>query len=572
VPDLTRRGLLTGTAGVVGVAAIEAGLGACTSSSTKTTSTPIPKASLNAVNPVDRTSLKKGGTLTLPMTQWSSVWNVLTSSTGWDADTATVMTALLPSLFHFKADGSAKYNPDFLAGEPVESVVGGKQTVTYKLNPKAKWSDGTSITYKDYVAQWKALSGTTAAYSPASTTGYQNVAKVVRGADDYEFVITFATTFTDWKSLYTHAATVPLYPASTTATPTAFNSVWTNAIPLTAAPFKVGSLNQTDKTVTLVRDPAWWGDPAILDTVVFKTISNVAQPSAFANGEVDSFVVGPTPSAYKTAKKVANAVILVVGGPDFRHLTINGTSPFLKDVNVRQAVAKALNRTVIAKSDLAGLPWTPTVLDNHFFMLNQAGYKDNSGTVGVYDPTAAGKLLDAAGWTLSGTYRQKGGQTLALNLSIPTDVTVATNEATLIQQMLTAVGIKLTIVSVATDKFFSTLASGKYDLTVFSWLGTPFPISQSYSIYQQVTPSSMYENYSHIGSPAIDAAMTKALADTDPAAAVADVNAADELIWQEANVITFYQRPQIVAQKKTLANYGAFGFQDRTWQDVGYTA
>jgi peptide/nickel transport system substrate-binding protein len=35
-------------------------------------------------------------------------------------------------------------------------------------------------------------------------------------------------------------------------------------------------------------------------------------------------------------------------GPNFRVITLNGTSPVLSDVDVRQALAKAIDRQVIA--------------------------------------------------------------------------------------------------------------------------------------------------------------------------------------------------------------------------------
>ena len=54
------------------------------------------------------------------------------------------------------------------------------QTIVYKLNPKAEWSDGTPITADDFIYNWQAQSGNSQytdvggqPYDDASTTGLQ---------------------------------------------------------------------------------------------------------------------------------------------------------------------------------------------------------------------------------------------------------------------------------------------------------------------------------------------------------------------------------------------------------------
>jgi peptide/nickel transport system substrate-binding protein len=192
--------------------------------------------------------------------------------------------------------------------------------------------------------------------------------------------------------------------------------------------------------------------------------------------------------------------------------------------------------------------------------------------VGVYSASAASSLLTSAGWSLASgsTYRTKAGKELDLSLLIPCNTSVATNESTLITEMLKQVGIKVTT-SCEGDPFFTDIAGGKFDLTVFTWEGTDYPISSSISLYQNVQSGNWGQNYARVGSAAIDAAMNTAASQTDPAQATADINKADQQIWQEAGVIPFYQRPQLEGQVSTLANYGAFGFADTIWQNIGFT-
>ena len=55
--------------------------------------------------------------------------------------------------------------------------------VTYELNPKAIWYDGTPITAADYIAQWKASNGTNHAYQISASSGYDQIESVVEGAE-----------------------------------------------------------------------------------------------------------------------------------------------------------------------------------------------------------------------------------------------------------------------------------------------------------------------------------------------------------------------------------------------------
>jgi peptide/nickel transport system substrate-binding protein len=450
---------------------------------------------------------------------------------------------MIPQIFVFDARATPTYDPDYLTGEP-QLMPGPPQMVKYELNPKAVWSDGTPITAADFIAQWKVLSGKNPAFHIASSTGYDQIKNVTQGANRFEVIVTFSKPFADWKSLFSG-----LYPASTNTHPEVFNMGWKNTMLVSGGPFRLASYDATAKTYTLVPNEKWWGKKPKLDQIIFRVIDPDAQPNAMANGEIDLMDVGPSADTYNRVKSLPGVDIRVAGGPNFRHITFNGDSPMLKDVHVRQAIAMAIDRTAIARAELGQLPIVPVALGNHIFMENQLGYQDNSGVV-AYNLAKAKQMLDAAGWTVQGNQRVKNGQTLALNLVIPGGVAVSRSEAELIQ-----------------NKY---ITPGQYDLTVFSWLGTPFPISASQSIYRKPVGGEIEQNYARIGSDELDQAFDAAVQELDPQKAIALANHVDTLIWQEVHSVTTYQRPDIWAVKKELANIGAYGFASIAYEDIGW--
>lgn len=552
--------------------ALSAGLvlsaSACSSSKPVAATKPLV-ATNNQINPVDASKLKQGGILNFPVDQYSVQWNLLNADSQNELSILNTLQPMMPQLFSVSADNKLTPNPDFLSNV-TNTMVGGKQVTTYDLNPKAKWSDGSPITWADVKANWYVQSGKDTKYNATTTSGYSQISDVTQGKDQFEAVVTYATPYADWQGLF-----LPFYPASQMSSVDSFNNGYKNKIPLTAGPFKVGSMNPTTKVVSEVPDPNWWGAKPALAGINFRTLTAEAETAAFASGEVDITDVGPQPAAYKTAKGVAGASIRIAGAPNLRQMLLNGQSPLLADQNVRQALFSAINRTAMGQSDLSGLPWDIKPLNNHFLVNNANGYQDNAGDLGKYDQAGAKAKLAAAGWVAgSDGILAKDGKKLELNMVIPAGTPIATNEANLTTSMLKAVGVKVDTVVKDSDSFFPDVNAGKFDITVFSGIGAIpyFPISNSQASFASPVKGNVGQNFSRIGTAEIDGDMNKAGADLDAKQYLVDVNAADAALWKLAVNLPLFQRPQIFATKANVANYGAFGFQSTDWTKVGFTS
>ncbi|GES02289.1 hypothetical protein Acor_43550 [Acrocarpospora corrugata] len=541
---------------------------ACGASPTETARSASPVKAYD-INPVARDRVSEGGTLRWGLTEYPTQWNQHHID-GNHADVKTVMDALMPHAFRSDERANISVDPNYVLAARVTASAP-RQVVTYTLNPKAKWSDGKPITYLDYIAQWRAMRGVNTGYQVASVTGYQDIAGVVKGQDDHQVVVTFARPFGDWQSLFS-----PLYPASANVTPEAFNSAWTSRIPITAGPFKFAAFDHTAKTVTIARDTVWWGDKAKLDKIIFRGLESDARIGAFANGELDVFDIGPSAPDYARARTTQGGVVRQAAAPDFRHLTFNGESPVLSDLRVRQAIALGVDRKVLAQSDLQGLNWPATLLDNHFLMNSQEGYQANAGALSKPDPARASRLLDEAGWKKTGLFRTRNGKELAVRFVIPSGLQLAKSEGEIVQAMLRPLGVRINLQTVPSGDFFTKyIIPGNYDIAPFSYVGTPFPVSSSYGTYANGVSGPGDDilwnaNLGRSGSREIDTMLRQAGAELDPVHARAHLNAADRMVWQQVNVLTLYQRPQNVAVRANLANIGARGFRDLDYADIGF--
>lgn len=517
------------------------------------------------INPMPRERLRSGGTLRRPMPEFPAQWNFhhLNGSKGVVNE---VLRGVMPYLMRSDAAGVSHPVPEYLADVKIRTRP--VQTVIYTINPKARWSDGTPITYRDFAAQARALSGRDARFQVAAVTGYDRIAGVRRGRNERQAVVTFARPFADWRALFS-----PLYPAATSRDPQVFNRGWLHRVPVTAGPFRVESIDRTAKTITIVRDPRWWGRPALLDRIVFRVMDPAAMPGAFANGEVDVLEAGGDAAAYRRALGVPGAVIRRAAGPDWRHLTFNAAGPILADVRVRRAIMIGIDRRALAEADLKDLDWPVQVLGNHFFMHTQAGYVDNSGVLGGHDPQRAARMLEEAGWRRTGRYRVKDGRVLALRFVVPATQQISRREGELVQAMLARIGVRIDIHPVPTDDLFDRhVLPGDFDIVPFSWLGTPFPVSANRAVFAMPRRGGIQQNYARVGSARLDAAMDRAVAELDPVKARRLVNEADRLVWRQAAVLPLYQRPQLVAVRGELANFGARGFCDLAYEDIGFLA
>ncbi|MFD3805777.1 ABC transporter family substrate-binding protein [Streptomyces sp. NPDC058611] len=178
----------------------------------------------------------------------------------------------------------------------------------------------------------------------------------------------------------------------------------------------------------------------------------------------------------------------------------------------------------------------------------------------------------------SGSVLAKDGKALALRFVLPSgpgsEPLRAVGER--ISRMLLKLGVSTEITKVADESFFKDhIASGQYDLALYSWPATAYPATDARPIFAKPEPAAdgsllVEQNYTRVGTDHIDQLFDQAVGELDEEQSRELVRKADARIWAAAGSIPLYQRPELVAAKPSLVNAGAFGLGAPRFQDIGW--
>lgn len=598
-------------AGVIAAATLAAGCSASSDADNEPAAVDVAAAARGAV--------RDGGTLRWAVDDVPGTLNAFQD--GADAQTLQIASATLPTLFTVDGHGRPQRDGDYLRSVSVGKDRSGRQVVVYHLNPKAVWSDGRNVSADDFVSQWRALSGDDTDFYSAHNAGYDRIATVRRGAKAHEVKVTFARPLAAWQSLFT-----PLYPRKVTGSPEVFNDGTHDTLAASAGPFSVGGVDADGGTATLVRDTRWWGARAKLDRLVLTAVPRDRRAAALGAGAVD--VAEVNASALPGLRGIRGVVVRRAPAAAYTQLTLNGggTGP-LADERVRRAVARAVDRQALADYVLrpAGLP--ARTLGNHLVLGSQFGYHDDSSAIGGTDARSAQRLLADAGWRQRGTgstptpakaaapqpgrasaaatrpatatgspratpaadaagpnavvepataRTDRSGNALTLRFVLPSGSPTLDAVGTRIAHMLASVGVRTEMERVSEESFFHDhVATGDFDLALYSWPGSAFPASDARPVYAKPMPAAdgslnVQQNYSRVGTDQIDQLLGRAAEELDGGRQRDLARQADARIWAEAGSLPLYQPPQLVAERTSVANAGAFGFLSPRYQDIGF--
>ncbi|MFF9280587.1 ABC transporter substrate-binding protein [Streptomyces griseosporeus] len=197
----------------------------------------------------------------------------------------------------------------------------------------------------------------------------------------------------------------------------------------------------------------------------------------------------------------------------------------------------------------------------------------HGGAPGAYAPKGTAAPAGAGSRALA-----KDGKPLSLRFVVPSGPGSETLRAVAdrIAKMLDRVGIRTEITKVADDSYFKDhIASGQYDLALYSWPASAFPATDARPIYAKPVPAAdgsltVEQNYTRVGTDQVDQLFDQAIGTLDEDEARDLIRKADSRIWAAAGSIPLYQRPELTAARKDLVNAGAFGFRTPVYEDMGF--
>lgn len=222
--------------------------------------------------------------------------------------------------------------------------------------------------------------------------------------------------------------------------------------PVGTGPFKFGAWAK-GSSITIVKNPDYWGTPAFLEKAEFRIIPDAAAAvPALLSGDVQAIPFFP-PDAVEQVKDNPQLKVVIGATEGETILAINNKKPPFDQLKVRQAVSFALDRQAIIAGASGGLG---TPIGSHMSPANKA-YVDLTGAY-PHDIAKAKELLKEAGF-------ENG---IKATLKLP-PVPYARDGGQIIASQLREVGIDLEIIPVEWADWLDQVFTKKdYDLTIVS--------------------------------------------------------------------------------------------------------
>lgn len=390
--------------------------------------------------------------------------------------------------------------------------------ITFKLRDDVKWHDGQPFTAKDVLftfqsimhpdytgprrSDYTALAGVKAmdekikavdakaadrdAQVQAIWEDWRKTGNAIVAKDDYTVEVNLDEVFAPIL-VNLSMSIIPEHLFKGTEGKKMADSEW-NHKPIGTGPMIFKDWKKGDQ-ITLETNPDYkWGlfnKPYNLKTFIFKVVpDNNAGMAALENGEVDFAAIDA--DNWEKFTKLPDIQTFEYTGWGYQFVGYNLKDPIVADVKVRQALTSAIDREAIVKDLRKG---HASVAHTHAAP-GRWDFNDNVKKW-PYDPAAAGKLLDEAGWTVgSDGIRTKGGQKLTVTFTYSSGDKYLEQLATVLQQSWAKIGVDAKIEAMKFEAILDKLRAGTAQSFTIGWsLGVepdPFSIWHSKGGFQWV--------------------------------------------------------------------------------------
>ncbi len=365
------------------------------------------------------------------------------------ADRSPITTALatlaLPAPFRVAADGTLQLDPTIVTSAKI--VERQPFTVSYELNLEASWSDNAPIAAEDFVYLWEQMRSQPGV---ADAAGYQLITDVRSRAGGKAVDVVFSQSYPAWQQLFSGLLPAHLLKDA----PGSWIGATAGGLPSAGGPFKVAGVDRARGEIVLARNDAYWDIPTVLDHLVLRRVAPAGLASGLVSGDVD---VG-LPEADQAVRNALTGVdpaphIQQAPQPSVTQLAMRTDSGPLRDVRVREALAKLINRDAVA----AAVAPDALPADALGLAPSQPGYTPTAPSTVAPDAAGAAALLTASGWkrdVVTGRWDTADGRAARIVIGAAAERPRDQRVAETVAAQLTAAGVvTLVIGPTATDLF-----------------------------------------------------------------------------------------------------------------------
>lgn len=346
------------------------------------------------------------------------------------------------------------------------------KTITYHLRRDAKWSDGVPFDAQDVRFSVGVVQNP--ANNEGTHVGFDLVEKV-DVPDPYTAIFRLKR---PWSGFYVNffssgGANPCVLPRHLLDKLPNINDAPYNALPVGIGPFKYASWKRAD-SVELVRDPLYFGRKPKLERIVFKIIPDRNTVlTQLTTHEIDLWA--PVPAGYyDRVRAVPGIKILRQPSYGYNHIDFNVSHAALRDPAVRRALRLAIDRRTILEKVRHGVGILQDVL------LPPGHPMHVDAPIAAYDPAAANRMLDAAGWKRGPDgIRAKNGLRLEFSFATVSGTPDTDQLIELVRADWLATGVSLDVRHYPSPLIFAPAAtggilySGKYDAATYAWILSP---------------------------------------------------------------------------------------------------
>lgn len=493
--------------------------------------------------------VRQGGNLVIGSEQEPGCADWIGSCAGSVFGTYTMQVQTMPGVFqHRQVNGT--WQPvasDLMASEPTTKIVGGEQQITYKLNPKAVWSDGEPITSKDL--KYTALQ-VRDGKDIADKTGYSLI-KSVETPDEKTAIVTLKKPYVEWKVLFSEFTCV--LPSHLLAGKNR-NEEMKNGYGFSGGPWKIESWKR-GASVTLVPNDSYWGKKPKLDKVTFQFTANTsAEFVAFKSGQLDAIYPSPQLDAISEIKQGLPNANKVIGTKtaNVEALWLNNAEFPFDSKSVRQAFAYSIDRKALVNRLYGALGVKAPA--QTFWPGNKAEFGGDSFAKYGRDLDQVTELMKADGWAKNkrGIWAKDGREAKFTLVSLSGDTRRLLAQQ-ILQNQLKSAGFDMAIDNQTTTELFSkALPSGDFQASLWTLIATsPTDSFQSNRIPSKANGNAGL-NFMRASNPRLDELLGKVQGTLDPKERARYAKQADEIIADDVASLPLDTVPTILLTNKKV--------------------